>query len=211
MIADQLLQLFATDPAGTMRTGLRFVHFIGLALGLGGATLLDLMLLRFFLCSRIGAETFDVFRFSTRVIEAGLLILWLSGIGFLLFYAAYDPAKLTNPKVHAKFAIVAVLTLNGIVIHRHILPAIRGQIGKTLFEGLSPLRRGAFVVSGAVSAVSWYLPVALGVFSQLNHTVPALTILLVYLLLIAVVAAGLYLVTRAAPQIPRGYDLYPGE
>ena len=211
MTIDTLSQLFLTDPAGTVKTGLRFVHFIGLALGLGGATLLDLMLLRFFLRSRIGEETFDVFRFSSRTIEIGLLVLWLSGLGFLLFYALHDPGKLTNPKVHAKFVIVSLLTLNGIFIHRHILPAIQAQIGKTLFEGLGPAERRIFVLSGAVSVVSWYLPVVLGVFSQLNYAVPAVGILSVYLLLIAIAAGALHLVIRAAPQGPRRYDLYPGE
>lgn len=43
-----ILSLFLDDPAASTKTGLRFLHFIGLAVGLGGATLLDLMLLRFF-------------------------------------------------------------------------------------------------------------------------------------------------------------------
>ena len=40
MIFDAIGQIFSDDPATTVKTALRFTHFIGLALGLGGATLL---------------------------------------------------------------------------------------------------------------------------------------------------------------------------
>ena len=211
MTLDFLRQLFLDDPATTIKTGLRFVHFIALALGLGGATLLDLMLFRFFLCRRIGHETFSVFLFSTRIIDNGLRVLWLSGIGFLVFYAMSDVAKLANPKVHAKFVIVTILTLNGIFIHRYILPTLQGQVGRALFDGFTASQRAVFVVSASVSVVSWYVPVALGVFSQLNNTVPALTILSVYLLMILLAIVVMNLVTRLACPSVEKPTLIPGE
>lgn len=194
---------FLQDPNTGYRTGLRFFHFIGLAMGLGGATLLDLMLLRFFVRGRITDDTYGVFAFASRVVDAGLRLLWITGLGFLFLYALTAPELLTNPKVHAKLVIVAILTMNGFFIHQIVLPSVRRQIGSSLFEGMNGTRRAIFVTSGAISAVSWYVPVALGAFPQLNFQVSALALLVGYFCLIAVAAVAMQtLITilhRSAP------------
>lgn len=195
MTLSSLPGLFLDDPAETARTGLRFLHFIGLAAGLGGATMLDLLLLRFFVTGPVSAERAAVVEFAARVVDAGLKLLWLTGFGFLLLYALSDPLKLQNPKVHAKLMVVLILTLNGFFIHAVILPHLRRQAGRPLFQGMGRMQRALFAASGAVSAVSWYTPVALGVFSQLNFAVPALLILTCYGLLIAVLTAVMLAVT----------------
>ena len=185
---------FLLDPNTGYRTGLRFFHFIGLAMGLGGATLLDLMLLRFFVRGRITEDTYGVFAFASRVVDLGLRLLWITGLGFLFLYALTTPELLTNPKVHAKLVIVAILTMNGFFIHQMILPSVRRQIGRTLFDGVSGVRRGIFVTSGAISVVSWYVPVALGAFPQLNFHVSATALLLGYFGLIALAAVTMHLI-----------------
>ncbi|MFW8635237.1 hypothetical protein [Cribrihabitans pelagius] len=184
-----LSDLIQSDPAASTRSVLRFLHFVGLAAGLGGATLLDLMLLRFAILRHVSPDTAAFAVFASKVIGAGLKLLWLTGAGFLFLYALTEPEKLANPKVHAKLLIVAVLTLNGGIIHLMILPFLQRQTGRSLFEGTAPWQRGCFLASGAVSVVSWYMPAALGVFWQLNHTVPAETILLAYLALVALALA----------------------
>jgi hypothetical protein len=186
------MQLLLADPVATLKTGLRFVHFIGLALGLGAATLLDLLLLRFFIRENISRELWGIFHFSTKVVNVGLLILWATGIGFIVHYALFDPVKLTNGKIWAKLAIVMVLTVNGAFIHSFILPRLRAQVGRTLFCGMTPTQKIAFQISGAISVTSWYIPVVLGAFPQLNFTVPLTTILISYLILMALVALGMH-------------------
>ena len=42
---------------------------------------------------------------------AGLLILWLTGLGFLWLYWQFEPELLGNPKIWAKVVIVMVLTV----------------------------------------------------------------------------------------------------
>ena len=189
---DQLVyvHLLSADPVVTAKTGLRFVHFIGLALGLGAATLLDLMLVRFFVREKISSENLKIFHFFSRIVNIGLVVLWVTGIGFVLHYAFFDPVKLMNEKIWAKLAIVFVLSVNGIFIHAIVLPRIKAQVGKTLLAGMSRFQRSAFLISGAISATSWYVPVILGAFPQLNFAVPATTILMTYglLLILAIVA-----------------------
>jgi len=203
--------LFTYDPVTNAKTALRFIHFIGLALGLGGATLLDMMMIRFCIRGNVHPETYSIFEFSTKIISIGLRILWITGIGFLFFYALNDVIKLSNPKVHAKLAIVLILTVNGIFIHTFILPSVKAQIGKTLFEGVSQIKRSVFIISGAISVVSWYVPVALGVFSQLNFKVPALMLLSGYLFLIILAAAMMHLILYCVQSYPNKPALQAGE
>lgn len=198
-----LPNLFLDDPAESVKTGLRFLHFVGLAAGLGGATLLDLMLLRFFVPQHVSAERVAVFEFASKVVDAGLKLLWLTGFGFLLHYALFDPVKLHNPKVHAKLMVVVILTLNGVFIHTVVLPHLRRQAGKPLFHGTGRLQRSVFITAGAVSAVSWYTPVALGVSSQLNFSVPATLILSGYLAMIAATAVFMLTLTGLWSQARR--------
>jgi hypothetical protein len=188
------MHLLSADPVAAAKTSLRFMHFIGLALGLGAATLLDLMLLRFFVRGKISEENWKLVHFSANVVNFGLILLWISGMGFIVHYALFDPVKLTNEKIWAKLAIVGVLSVNGAFIHMVILPRVKAQIGKTLFDGMTRFQRSAFLVSGAVSVTSWYVPVVLGAFPQLNFSVPASTILLTYAMLLGLIAAGMHVV-----------------
>jgi hypothetical protein len=181
------LNFLSADPAAWIRTGLRVVHFCGLVLGVGAATLLDLIIARFVLMRGISKEHIHVIDFSSKIVTVGLSLLWISGIGFLFYYGFFDPPKLQNPKIWAKIAIVAVLSINGILVHFFVLPRIRNQVGKRLLDGLSQFHCSLLLLAGTVSAISWYVPLMLGAIPQLNFVVPAEAILVSYaLLLIAV-------------------------
>lgn len=180
------VEMLSLDPAW-IRTALRVIHFGGLVLGLGAATLLDLIIARFILLRGISSEHVYVVDFSSKVVTVGLGLLWVSGIGFLVHYGYFEPAKLQNPKVWAKIAIVAVLSVNGLLVHYFVLPRIRNQVGKRLLDGLSPSDCSLVLLTGTVSVISWYVPLLLGAVPQLNYVVPAEMILSGYaLLLIAV-------------------------
>ena len=180
------LQLLSSDPAW-IRTGLRVVHFCGLVLGVGAATLLDLIIARFILMRGISYEHVYVVDFSSKIVTIGLVLLWISGIGFLVHYGVFDPAKLQNPKIWAKIAIVAVLSINGLLVHYFVLPRIRNQVGKRLLDGLSPFDCSLVLLAGTVSAISWYVPLILGAIPQLNYVVPAEVILSSYAVLVLAV------------------------
>jgi hypothetical protein len=164
---------------------IRIFHFVGLALGLGTATFLDLLLLRFMMWGNITRSQAQAFQFGTKVVTAGLVILWVTGLLFLLFYWAFDPAKLGNPKIWAKLSIVGVLTANAFYLHAVVLPVVERQISRALFVGTTVPERMMMVIGGAISAVSWYVPVGLGVIPQLNFSVSAQQIWLTYCGLVA--------------------------
>ena len=156
-----------------VKGGIRIVHFIGLALGLGTATLLDLMMLRFMLHRKIRRSHVQAFEFGTKVVTAGLVMLWISGLAFLVYYWAFDPEKLGNPKIWAKLSVVGVLSVNAVFLHKAVLPVVEQQVARTLFDGLSLYQRVLMVVGGATSVTCWYVPVALATIPQFNNSIPA--------------------------------------
>jgi hypothetical protein len=127
-------------------------------------------------------------------------MLWLSGIGFLLLYQAAEPEKVLNPKIWAKMIIVAILTINGIAIHRLVLPFLRQQVGKYLLADVEPHKRAALIGCGVVSVVSWVMPVVLGAAPQLNFAVPCAAILAAYILVLAQGFLIAVIVVRKWPQ-----------
>lgn len=178
----------------TLKPALLFLHLIGLALGLGSASLLDLLLLRTLRRRRILPAEVAFIRFASAVVTAGLALLWLSGLGLLACYSAFDLPALQNPKLWVKILIVALLSLNGLAIHAFLLPLVRRQAGRDLFDGVSAAKSSLLLVAGAVSVTSWYVPMFLGVAKPLNFVVPALALLAAYgaLLAAAMLAALLF-------------------
>ncbi|KQW72756.1 hypothetical protein [Ensifer sp. Root127] len=171
--------LSAPAAVSYIRTSLRLIHFSGMVLGLGGAVFLDLMLSRY-RRSLVSAELVAHVEWISRFVAAGLLLLWASGLGFLLLYQFAEPEKLLNPKIWAKVTIVSILTLNGLAIHRFVLPFVRQQIGTTLLSGIRPATKTALIGCGVISIVSWSVPVVLGAAPQLNFVVPCEVILAAY-------------------------------
>ena len=200
--------IFATllsDPVVLLRNALRLLHFTGLILGIGVATMLDLVALRFFFNRRISEGAFDIFKFGSSIVGAGIVTIWVSGLGFLLLYLAFEPIKLTNEKVWAKMVIVLILTINGAFIHKTILPMLKAQVGKSIFEGRTMTERRTFVLAGTVSVVSWYAPLIIASMSALNFRVPALELLIVYaaVLLIVLAVSNIILAVKFAPTPAR--------
>ncbi len=164
-------------PDIAIRSLLIGLHLIGFAIGLGGVTMLDFWIVRWMRGVPVTAEIVRTFQFVSKAISVGLALLWASGIGFLALYAAAMPDLLQNPKLWAKIAIVAVLTLDGAIIHRRILPALVADIGGPLFSSYPALRRSLLFAAGAVSGVSWYAAFALGTFKEFNEVVPFETLI----------------------------------
>ena len=185
-----------------VKSTLLALHLLGLVLGLGAATMLDLIIVRFVGSRTVTQEYWSVISLLSKAVTGGLVLLWISGIGFLTHYAVFNPTLLTNPKIWAKIAIVGVLSLNGVFIHRAVLPLVRRQVGGPLFEGLTNFQRSCLLASGAISGMSWWIPLGLGAFPQLNFTVGAETILAIYalLLMLAIILASL-IVRHVLPQL----------
>ena len=173
-----------------LKTGLLLLHLLGLVLGVGTATLLDLFIARSLYSGRFSKEQFDFVAFSSRLVFAGLFLLWISGLSFLLYYAYENPTGLENPKVWAKISIVAILSLNGLYIHKVVLPELKRNAGVSIFHRTSKVKRSMILASAAVSVVSWYAPLVIGTAKELNFTVSAPAILIAYFVALALAVLG---------------------
>lgn len=184
------------------KTPLLVLHLFGVVLGLGAATVLDVLLLRS-LREPLDAATIRAFETVSKLVAFGIGLLWLSGLGFLTLYQAANPALLLNPKLWAKIAIVVILTANGVVLHARVLPVLRRQIGRRVFEGLPSGARTVLATARAISAVSWYVPFLLGVVREFNFAAPIGVFLGAYLVLLAFTWCGLQVVARWCAAAPR--------
>lgn len=187
LLADTLaLSVPLPDPLPQLNvlTLLVGIHLLGMCFGLGGATMLDLWILRWMRRGSLPVEIGRIFHFISDAVTAGLCLLWLSGLGFLALYAMESPEKLENPKLWAKVIVVIVLTINGIIIHAFVLPAALRDLSRPLLFGVSRSRAALFLASGAVSGVSWYTAFAFGIFRELNNTVTFTLLVIMWLTLV---------------------------
>lgn len=198
-----------TLSLATLKPALLFLHLIGLALGLGSASLVDLLVLRALIRRRFEPAEVCFVRFASAVVTAGLALLWLSGLGLLACYSAFDLAALQNPKLWVKILVVAVLSLNGLAIHAFALPLIGRQAGRGLFDGVTRMNSCLLLATGTVSATSWYVPLFLGIAKPLNFVVPAAPLLLAYGAALAAALLAAFLLGRwlARPSVGSTPDL----
>ena len=109
-----------------LRMGIVYLHLIACCVALGTVFMSDLRLVRGLLRSEGGALPPDYLASLHHSLARALLALWVTG--FLL--VGLDVWKggsevLFNPKLQAKFAVVLLLTLNGLALERFVLPVMK--------------------------------------------------------------------------------------
>lgn len=103
---------------------------------------------------------------SSQVVALALLGLYVTGAGIIWVDTHFDLAVLmAKPKILAKLSVVAMLTLNGVLLHVRVLPLLSRSYTRS--------REAARVASlatkaGAVSAASWGFALFLGVAKPLT-------------------------------------------
>jgi hypothetical protein len=129
-------------------------------------------------------------------VSRALLALWVTGVAIVSLDASIKGwGYFANPKLQSKVAIVVLLTLNGVVLHRTVLPLLI-KAGSLLRMAFS--QRLLAVFAGAVSGVSWFYAALLGVGRPLNWKYSLVEILAAYPVLIAGGFASMVLLTMWA-------------
>lgn len=165
-------------------TALKLLHLAGLMMGFGGAILADFLILNRAILAPVHKQTIKNVRQLSHIVLAGLGILWVSGAALIYTRYSMDPAFLLNEKVWAKVVIVAILTVNGVAVHSIALTHLQSRAGRQMFTPSLPRYMLGLTFVAAVSSVSWLVPFVLGVASEFNFTVPAVTILGVYAVMV---------------------------
>lgn len=174
---------------------LRVFHLIGLAFGVGGSVVADSLMGKAVLTNKIDDRQLGMMQHVGSIVTTGLIISVLSGIGFLTVYALTSPELLLNPKLWAKLTVVAILSINGIVLHKVILPFLASRLGQPLFTKQVVKQAHLTMSVGAISFVSWYTALILGSWAAFNFIYSYALIFGIY---VAVLTCALIVANLAA-------------
>ena len=176
------------------------LHNIGFILGLGGATITDIMFFRFLKRGVISQEQKETMDTLSNVIWIGLSILILSGI---MLYLPEQARLSVSSKFLTKLVVVATLTVNGFFLNFLVSPRIR-QLSLDQTLPARRFRRLAFSL-GAVSISSWYIAFLLGSFRSIPISFREGVALYVSILITAVIGSIVYehiMSHHWKPQVP---------
>lgn len=179
------LSILATDFIGflaAVRPLIVLGHLLGLAIGVGTATITDIFFFKFLRDFKISEFEEDIMHTLSQIIWAALAVLVITGIGLYL----PEMARLNmSGKFLVKAIVVAVIIGNGVMLNLFISPKlIRISFGEKhdhIKGELHYIRKVAFAL-GAISITSWYTALVLGAFRSMPFRFEA--ILSVYLLAI---------------------------
>jgi hypothetical protein len=179
-------------------------HIFGLVLGLGGATMTDVMFFTFLKNYRISEGQAGVMHTMSTVVWVGLGLLLLSGLAlYLPGMAEYN----ASDRFLTKMTAVGVVFVNGIFLNLWIEPkmvriSFVEQRDHGYFTRAKGIRRLAFAL-GAVSFVSWYVSFLLASLEMIDFAY--VYMVLAYLVLVLLAVAGsqiaeLYLEQKAEEE-----------
>lgn len=155
---------------GQYREGFLVLHLLGMAMGLGSATLVDFFFFRYLKDFRISKAEASVLSAISEFIWFALGIIILSGMALYLPEAASYNA---NPKFIMKALIVLILIVNGAFLNLVVTPKmVKISFGKKHDHQdaeLVKIRRIAFGL-GPISIVSWYSAFILGALRETPFT-----------------------------------------
>ncbi len=176
-----------------IKNALVYLHLLAMAVAVGRMLEYDFRFLRSVHRPPTPESLAELLRTKTSMAFA-LCFLWLSGLALVYLGYTQTPQYLENEKLWMKFVTVAVLTVNGMLMHRFAFPHL--QRG-TAFLAL-PLRT-VLVLSlfAAVSSASWLFASFLGIARWWNNTVSFEFVLSIYVALIALAGMGAMVVMYA--------------
>jgi hypothetical protein len=178
-----------------------YPHLIACCVALGGIILSDA---KFILSKGQLNEADRIFLLDlSRIVSFALLALWLTGLSIIAIDFAHWPnwsELLAKPKLIAKLVVVCVLTLNGYLLHRIVLPTFAQQIPLTTLE--TKRLRGMFAL-GAISGTSWLFAAFLGIAKPLTATLGLAGFLSMYAaLLLGAISTALLLASKVKSNLP---------
>lgn len=142
---------------GAQKIAWIIIHNIGFIMGVGAATITDIFFFRFLKDNVITEDKKGTMDTLSRVIWAGLAILFVSGT---MLYLPEQARLAVSSKFLLKLIVVGVIVGNGILLNMLVAPRMR----QFSFEGTVPARRYrqlSFALGG-ISIISWYTAFFLG-------------------------------------------------
>jgi DNA-binding beta-propeller fold protein YncE/plastocyanin len=161
------------------------LHIIGVALGVGGATVSDYLFFRSIRDRKISSDEFSLLQSVSRILWTGLTLLIFSGIGLLAVQYLQTGSIAVSGMFYAKMTIVLIILLNGLAFKKYVFPTIKARLDSPLDQD-SKFVSKLWILSliGTISIVSWYSTLLLG---ALRGTVdlPYLFIMTLYIFILS--------------------------
>lgn len=145
---------------------LEFIHVIGVVLGVGGATVSDILFFRSIRDGKIDEKEFGHMKMISKIVWTGFAVLVFSGLGMFIgarlgLLEFEGPNKMYNQGVWAHITAAIVILLNGLAMHWKVFPAFESSLGIPFGKAEQILKnRKIIFTTGAVSITSWYSAVA---------------------------------------------------
>lgn len=149
-----------------IRMAVVYAHLIACCVAIGLVFVSDIAMVKGLFEADQDAKDEHHLRQLQRNVSLALAALWLTGITVIWLDAQNQGVGyFMNPKLQAKVAVVALLTLNGVVLHKAVLPGLQ-KVGSLLKLEFSA--RMIAIFTGVVSGVSWFFAALLGVGKPLS-------------------------------------------
>lgn len=153
-------------------------HIIGTALGAGGAIFAEVFYLKAIKDGEVDPTEGGFLKVTYRIMRVGLVLLVLSGFGFLLLYRLQGNEELLySQKFWAKMTIVLVILVNAILLQ---------------------IRRIPMWLGSSLSLTSWYTALFLGLLQGVSYTYGQ--VMIFYIAAVLIVAIILEKIRRAYIQ-----------
>jgi hypothetical protein len=186
-----------------MKTALLYVHLLSLAVAIGSMLIAEHLISQRLMFSRerkFTSDSYDIVLFTSRAVTVSLLLLWLTGIGFVVLGYLNDPAYIENQKIWAKVSIVILVSINGMYIHRSLLPRLADvSAGGLLIRNAWESAR--LRLSFSASIAGWLIATFYGAAKFLNQGYHYSELFGLYLIVVAMMFAFSYL---ASDQLING-------
>lgn len=182
-----------------VRLGVVYVHLVACCVAIGLVLTSDIAMVKNLLKGKVFSEHDNAHLESLQTsVVVALVALWVTGIAIVgIDYLEKGVQYFMNPKLQAKVIIVMLLTYNGILLHRLVLPAMQ-KAGSLLQLGFSARMLALFC--GSLSAVSWMYAALLGVGRPLAWKYSLSELLMAYPLLIALGFLTMLALTQRVKQ-----------
>ena len=180
-----------------LRLGVVYVHLLACCVAIGLVFASDAAMVKDLWNGRLssGHDNEHMASLQTSVANA-LIFLWITGAAVIgIDYLDKGMNYFANPKLQAKVIIVLLLTFNGMLLHRFVLPAML-KAGSLLDLKVSVRMFALF--SGALSGVSWLYAAMLGVGRPLAWKYSLTELLMAYPVLIVLGFAMMVALTQWA-------------
>jgi uncharacterized membrane protein len=143
--------------------GIVAMHLLGFALGIGGATVADLVFFRFMRDFHISPSERDIIRSLSQALWFGLMLVVVSAIGLFLSSHA-GSASYFWPEI----ALLLVIAVSNASLCLLVMPKLVTAAGNHMtlnVLGIASLRRVAFALA-SISFVTWYAAFAAVLYAE---------------------------------------------